>query len=204
MYYDLRNAIVRDDITEESVIRMENQRVTFHQNIQISIVQENPTATMLFPELTYMDNLCFNLGGRMREVWWRRGIKRSIRQEFEGQIESEVFETPVTRLTEKQKYQLVYTRILLQKPKVVFCIQPFQGADLEHRMYIWTLLDELLKKGISVVILAVNLADSLSIADRLIRVDAKNQQYEFASQDFASMPSLVPWQFMYKSNEKQE
>lgn len=204
MYYDLRNAIVRDDITEDSVIRMGNQRVTFHRNIHISIVQENPTVSMLFPELTYMDNLCFNLGGRMREVWWRRGIKRSIRQEFERKIDNEVFEIPVTRLTEKQKYQLVYTRILLQKPKVVFCIQPFQGADLEHRMYIWTLLDELLKKGISVVILAVNLADSLSIADRLIRVDAKNQQYEFASEDFSSMPSLVPWQFMYKSNEKQE
>lgn len=37
-------------------------------------------------------------------------------------------------------------------------------------MSIWRLLEELLDRGVAVVILAVNLADSLSLADRLIRV----------------------------------
>lgn len=203
MYYHLRNTIVQDDVTEESIVLMDNRRVNFHQNIDIGIIQELASKSMLFPELTYMDNLCFNLGSRMKSVWLRRNIRKSIRQEFQNEIEDEVFEMPISQLTEKQKYQLVYTRILLQKPKVVFCIQPFQGADLDHRMYIWTLLEGFLKKGIGVVILAVNLADTLSIADRLIRVDDKNQQYEFMNDEFAAMPSLVPWQFMYQSqNEK--
>lgn len=52
-------------------------------------------------------------------------------------------------LSEKQKYQLVYTRVFLQKPEILFCIQPFCGADLAHRMFIWSMLEKFLDKGIS-------------------------------------------------------
>lgn len=203
MYSELRNFIINDDADGVSAIRIHDKKVRMHRSPDIGIIQEFAAKTMLFPELTYMDNLCFNLGSRMPGVWLKRNIQHSIRQELKNEIEEEVFETQISHLTEKQKYQLIYMRILLQKPKVVFCIQPFQGADLDHRMYIWTLLEGLLKKGIGVVILAVNLADTLSIADRFIRIDDKNQQYEFASEEFASMPSLVPWQYLYKQQEEE-
>ena len=75
---------------------------------------------------------------------------------------------PVEELSEKQKYQLVYTRVFLQKPEILFCIQPFCGADLAHRMFIWSMLEKFLDKGISVVILSLNLSDSLAMADRLL------------------------------------
>lgn len=202
MYYEIRNAIVNQEMNDESCVRMDNKRVQFRQNIEVGIIQEFASKTMLFPHLSYMDNLCFNLSSRMSGVWFRRNIKRSIRMEFQNEISEEVYKTPISELTEKQKYQLVYKRILLQKPKVVFCVQPFQGADLDHRMYIWTLLEGFLNKGIGVVILAVNLADTLSIADRFVRVDDKNQQYEFVREEFASMPSFVPWQFLYKEQEQ--
>lgn len=202
MYYELRNAIVNNDMKNESSVRIQDKRINLHGNPEIGIIQEFAAKTMLFPELTYMDNLCFNLGGRVRSLWLRHNMTKSIRMEYKDVIPEALYDTPIEDLTERQKYQLVYTRILLQKPKVVFCIQPFQGADLDHRMYIWTLLEGFLKKGIAVVILAVNLADTLSIADRFIRVDDKNQQYEFISEEFSSMPSLVPWQFLYKEQRR--
>ncbi len=198
MYYQLRNAIVKDEVRDDCTIFFDYKKEPLHGNSKVGIIQEFASKTMLFPEMTYMDNLCFNLGSRMSGVWLKRNIRNSIRLEFKDEIEDEVFETSILDLTEKQKYQLVYTRILLQKPKVVFCIQPFQGADMNHRMYIWTLLEKLIKRGISIVILAVNLGDTLSIADRFIRVDDKNQQYEFFSDEFASMPSVVPWQYLYE------
>ena len=106
----------------------------------------------------------------------------------------------IEELSEGQKYQLVYTRILLQKPKIVFCIQPFKGADMKHRMYIWELLEKLLEKGIAVVILAVNLADTLSLADRLICIDKNKEQIEYLQEEFAALPMLAPWLYLYRED----
>ena len=39
----------------------------------------------------------------------------------------------VEDLSEKQKYQLIYSRVMLQNPQIVYCIKPFKGADLAHR-----------------------------------------------------------------------
>ncbi len=95
-------------------------------------------------------------------------------------------------LSVRQKYDLVYQRVLLQNPKVVFCVQPFQGADLEMRIHIWELLEQLLKRGAALVVLAINLADSLSLASRLIRIrqGASPEVYEQA--EFARIPFSAP------------
>ena len=98
-------------------------------------------------------------------------------------------------LSVRQKYDLVYQRVLLQNPKVVFCVQPFQGADLEMRIHIW---EQLLKRGAALVVLAINLADSLSLASRLIRIrqGASPEVYEQA--EFARIPFSAPWLDLYR------
>ena len=171
------------------------------RNRNIAIVQELPTTSMIFPEMSYLDNLCFGLDHRLKSVWLKKGIKNSIMQEFGPTLGDEIFDRPIDELSERQKYQLVYLRVLLQKPKVVFCVQPFKGADLAHRKYIWELLEMMLKKNIAVVILAVNLADSLSLADRLIRIDRDSHVVEYLQKDFASIPIIAPWLYLYQEQD---
>ena len=98
-----------------------------------------------------------------------------------------------------EKYDLVYTRVLLQRPRVAVCMQPFMNADVEQRMQIWTLMERLLEKGVAVLILAVNLADSLSLADRLIRVLDGRVQAIYGREDFASLPPSAPWHDFWAS-----
>ena len=155
----------------------------------IAVVQEDLTTNMLFPELSYFDNLCLGLANRVPGVCHSRKIKASIKQEYKEYIKEELYLKHIDELTEKQKYQLVYMRILLQKPKVVFCFQPFKGADLVHRMYIWEQLEILLRHGIAVIIVSVNLADSLTIAQRLFRISEKGAE-EIAKDDIDSMKNL--------------
>lgn len=157
----------------------------------IVVVQEEPTINMLFPELSYFDNLCLGLANRVPSVCYSRKIKASIMQEYKEYIDEELYLKQIDELTEKQKYQLVYMRILLQKPKVVFCFQPFKSADLAHRMYIWEQLEILLSHGIAVIIVSVNLADSLSIAQRLIRISVKGVE-EIPKEEFHNISS-APW-----------
>ena len=177
--------------------RMQGERVDFGKDRRIAVINERPTGTMLFPGMSYFDNLCFNMDHRIG-VWNNRKIKRSIRQEYGRILGEEVFGKDISELSEMEKYELVYTRILLQKPEVVFCVQPFKGADLAHRIRIWELNERLLENGIAVVILAVNMSDALSLADRVIRVEKKGKVSEYFRKDFATLPLNVPWHYLYE------
>lgn len=168
---------------------------------RIAIVQEQAAQTMLFPNMSYLDNLCFTLDKRFPDVWRRKRIKRSIRQEYAEMLGKEVFDLAVEQLSEKQKYELVYTRILLQSPDVVFCVQPFKGGEVSMRFRIWELLEQLLNKGIAVVILAVNLADALTVADRLIRMKRDGAAEEYQKEDFAELPVTTPWLYLYQQEQ---
>ncbi len=182
-------------------IRMEGKQVRLPNNRNIAVLKGEPAKTMLFPELNNMDNLCFGLSRRMSRVWSSRRIRDSIRQEYGKELGEAFFSLYPDQLSERQKCRLVYTRILLQRPKTVFCIQPFRGADLPHRMYIWQMLKMLLDKRIAVVILAVNLADSMSLAERLIRVSAFGVAEEIDRNEFGSLPATVSWNYLYQKDE---
>lgn len=169
---------------------------------KIAVIQKLPTQSMLFPHLSYMDNLCFTMDHRFPGIWRRRAPRAGVRREFEPLLGREVFDLPVETLTEKEKYDLIYSRILLQRPKVAVCVQPFMRADVERRMQIWKLLDRLLEKGVAVVILAVNLADSLALADRLIQVRDGRVLAVYNRSDFASLPQNTPWHDLWSAVAK--
>ena len=66
-------------------------------------------------------------------------------------------------------------------------MQSYLGAD-----------GTVLKKNIAVVILAVNLADSLALADRLIRIRNGQIQEIYDQKDFSRLPEHTPWLHLYQ------
>lgn len=165
---------------------------------ELALISADPTKTMVFQGMSYLDNLCMGLSRRVPGIWGNSRMKNSVRREYAEELGEEVFAIPVEALGEKQKYQLVYTRVLLQKPKVVVCVQPFRGADLTHRVFIWKMIEMLLDKGMAVVILTINLADSLSLADRLIRVSKEGIVQEVRKEAFGSLSVAAPWIDLYR------
>lgn len=164
----------------------------------IAIVQERLTQTMVFQSMSYMDNLCLNMDHRFPRIWLSPGMRRSIRVEYAPMLGPEVFDKSIDELTDREKYDLVFARLLLQRPKVVFLIHPFKKAGVPIRSHIWELIDRLLKQGIAVVILAVNLADSLALADRLIRLRQGRVHEVYRREDFARLPINTPWRYLYR------
>ena len=165
---------------------------------RLAVIQELPTETMIFHNMSYLDNLCFNMDHRFKRIWFAKGVKKSVAGEYGALLGEDVFYQKVEDLTQQQKYDLVYTRILLQNPRIVFCVQPFKQAEVSIRSHIWELLERFLKKGIAVVILAVNLADSLALADRLVRVKYGSVQEIYNKEDFIKLPVDTPWLYLYK------
>ena len=136
---------------------------------QTAVILEDPLNTMLFDCMPYEDNLCLTMDHRIGGMWSRGRIRKYIAKEIMGD-ELPDLRTEVKYLSVRQKYQLVYTRILLQHPDVVFCFQPWLNIDVELQDYIQALLRTFLERGIAVVIVAVNFQDALTLADRLLLV----------------------------------
>ncbi len=163
-----------------------------------ALLTERPDKSMVFPDLSYSDNLLFNIDPRIPYLRMRRGILKSVRQELSGILGNEAFDKRIPELTQKERIRLVYARVILQKPEIVFCIQPFKGADLSARLLIWELQEQLLKKGITVVVLAMNMADALSLADRVLEVDENLAVRETGRKDFGSFSSDTPWSRLFR------
>lgn len=60
-------------------------------------------------------------------------------------------------------------------------------------MYVWSMLEQFLDKGIPVVILSLNLSDSLAMADRLLILGENGEKQEIQREDFPTITSPVPW-----------
>lgn len=201
VYQDILQVLYGDKKLKKGACFILGKRVQLPASKEIAVISAEPTKTMIFDDMSYMDNLCMGLSRRMSGVW-KGNMRDSIRREYGPALGEEVFQMPVELLSEKQRYQLVYTRILLQKPKVVVCVQPFKGADLEHRVFVWKMMEMLLDKGMSVVILTINLADSMSLADRLVRIGKDGIVQEVKREEFGSLSITAPWLNLYRTEQE--
>lgn len=190
--------LLEEQKPESGQIIVDGERLKPGKDRRIAVIQELPAETMIFHNMSYLDNLCFTMDHRFSKIWSSKGMKKSIVSEYSHFLGKDVFFKRPEELTVKQKYDLVYTRILLQNPRVVFCVQPFRRAEVSIRSHIWELMERFLKKGIAVVILAVNLADSLALADRLIRIRNGTVQEVYDKKDFIKLPTNTPWLYLYK------
>lgn len=155
-----------------------------------AFIDEKPTRSNLFADMSYLDNLCFLADDRIPLFWTKRRFRRSIRREYLPLLGTVIDAASLTGLSSRDLYELVYHRILLQNPRLVFCVQPFAGIDVDQRLRIIQLVNMLRERGIAVLILAVSLSDSLQVADRLLVGKNGGILREIDRADFSSLDSV--------------
>lgn len=151
----------------------------------LAFIQENPIQTMLFKEMSYIKNLYFMVDKKRNPIFIKKSVIKSIIHEYEPIVGEEIYETNIMNMKLQSLYNLVYYRVHLCNPKIVFCVQPFAGADMYLRLHLIELINQLRKRGITVVILDVNLEDSLAIADKLIVLEKGRCSTEHSRSEFS-------------------
>lgn len=149
----------------------------------IAVIVENATENMLFWNLSYVENLYFLIDRKLKSVKNKSKVLKSIVSEYRDIVGEEIYETDLSNLGPASLYNLVYYRIHLYKPKVVFCLQPFSGADMYLRKHIADLIRELKRKGITVIVLTVSVSDTLTVADRFLVVENGSIVNELSKED---------------------
>ena len=179
VFDDLIGMLLAERPAASGAVFVNGKPLSQTQAREIAIVREQPETSMIFEEMNYFDNLCITADHRLSAIWSSRRLRSGIRRDIERRVDAELFDTPVSKLTRRQRYDLVFSRVLLQRPRAVFLVQPFLGADMNMRAHIREQLAQLMDAGIAVVILAVNLAESLAFSSRLIRIEPDgNHSYE--------------------------
>lgn len=135
---------------------------------QVAYIPENPVEETLFYNVSYLENLTFLIDRKLKRRIIPHRVLRSIKEEYRLLAGDEIEAKDLWGLEMKSLYNLVYYRLLIYNPKVVFIMQPFSHADMYLRGRIIELINLLKEKEIAVVILAVSISDTLKVTDRLL------------------------------------
>ena len=137
------------------------------QDQRVAYIAENPSQMMLFQDMSYLRNLTFCLPRQIDSWFRRRSIYRSLRRELTPELGA-VFDKDIRDLNTQEKYALIFRRVLLQQPRVVFFEQPFWGNDVLLQQYIERQVQLLLAQRIAVVVLIVGIYDAFPLAERTL------------------------------------
>lgn len=184
---DMMELMTGDLVPDEGKLLLDGEdflKNTRQLGKSLCFIKENPIQSMLLPEMSYIDNLCFPLDRKQPLLWLDSRIKKGVVQEYAPLIGEDIYATDITYLSPLSLYNLIYYRVHLYHPKVVICAQPFAGADMYLRHHLIHLINELRARKITVIILAVSLSDSLKVADRLLTIEQGRLNKEYSSEEF--------------------
>ena len=155
-------------------IYLDGRKITCPAGRKIAVIPPSPEKSLLFPDMSYMDNLCMTVDERVKNVWSSGRIRRSLRKEIGDQLDESLFDVNVKLLTAEEKKELVYRRIMLQKPSVVMIVQPFRASGFASRRHTVGLIRHLIERGTAVVLVSAGMTDAIMITDNIIQVSAKS------------------------------
>ncbi len=150
-----------------------------------SFVPANPVSSSLFPNMSYIDNLTLkNCSRKMPQFWLSKRYRRYVAEEYKKRIGSAVNASTILSLSQRELYELIYRRIEIEHPKILFIVQPFNRMDMYQRIRILEYIADLQRRGITIVILAISLSDSLQVASRLVLLQNHRIEQEFTPDRF--------------------
>ena len=151
------------------------------------ILSKDSTEKNLFKDLSYLDNLIFMLDRRLKKSIIKNSVRRSICREYKDVIGLAINEKNLKNLTFIELIKLVYYKVLIYKPKLVYCIQPLARGDMLARVRILGLIKELMSAGISVLIVSTNCSDLLEVSDRVLFIENGKIKASYDKEEFHSI-----------------
>ena len=160
-------------------------------NRKLALIGPKPYETLLFPQLPVIDNIIFASDQKIRHLWLHPKRRRAIAKELEGEFGKSIYKSSLFNLDRETLYKIVYQKILMQRPQFVCVVQPFASVDMYQRIQLISYFDAFKKKGISVLVLAVSLSDTLQIADRLLIVAGGKVERILMRNEFAQFGGIA-------------
>ncbi len=157
----------------------------------ISLIAAKPYESLLFPQLSVIDNLYFTSDEKIRHLWLRPRRRRAIAKELEPIFGKDLYKSSLHDLTQETLHTIVYQRVLMQRPSFVCAVQPFASVDMFQRISLIRYFDAFKKRGMTSLILAVSLSDTLQVADRLVILSEGRVQRVLTRSEFSQYGGIA-------------
>lgn len=131
------------------------------------VLDNNPTETFLFSEMSYLENLCFLLDRKLRKRILKPSYLSSVRNEYARRVGDVIDAGDIRSLSLKEKYGLVYNKIRLFHPEILVILKPFAYGDMHCRNYILEQIRELKEMGLCILLVTNYITDCLYISDHI-------------------------------------
>ncbi|MDR2902961.1 MAG: ATP-binding cassette domain-containing protein [Clostridiales bacterium] len=137
----------------------------------VGLVCENPAERTLFKDWSVVENLFFMMSYKIKWMWAKPRIRKSIIQEYYQKFGDMIFAQRLTDADAATLFKIIYYRWHLYAPKILICVKPFTGLDVYLRNLLQTLMEELTRKGIAIIVLSSNITESYVLGDRVLLFD---------------------------------
>jgi ribose transport system ATP-binding protein len=137
---------------------------------RISFISESPTRSMIFGEMSCMDNLCMRMAERAPSLWLGSASRRIIMDDYREMTGDDIDADPADGLPAESLYRLVYLREYIYRPQLLVLEKPFLETDVRLRHLILSLITMFRDRGTSILILDSSMSDSGVVADRTLSV----------------------------------
>lgn len=147
---------------------------------RIAFVVENPADTMIFRDLSAIENLCLPSSRKASGFWLNPTYLASCLKEYGPYFGSDALTKYPDDLTVIDRHKLVYCRWHLYKPAVVVCIKPYSSVNKTLEEISALFIGKLRRKGIAVLILTSSASEAersdrrILINQRIVTPDQRN------------------------------
>ena len=137
----------------------------------IALVTEDRKVDGLLPDMTIRPNLTVN---NLRLIangpLLRRRRERRVANEYSEKlnIQAPSIETMVTSLSGGNQQKVVLGRVLLGEPKILLLDEPTKGVDIGAKNEIYRIMLDLVREGISIIMISSELPELLAMCDRFV------------------------------------
>jgi D-xylose transport system ATP-binding protein len=137
----------------------------------IVLLTEDRRANGIIPALSIRENATIVSIGRL----FKNGIiKKSREAKIIGDfieklnIKAPNIETKIKNLSGGNQQKVVMSKWLMQKPKIMILDEPTRGIDIGAKYEIYNIINELVRGGVSVIMISSELPELLGMCDRFL------------------------------------
>ncbi|MHA8050847.1 sugar ABC transporter ATP-binding protein [Aquirufa sp. ROCK-SH2] len=175
---------------DEGEMVLNGQHVEFNKpkdaiDAGIAYVSEDRKAMGFIPEFSIRENITLSVLSDLQNLGF-------IPLDLEQEIASEhISKLKIKHLSEHQKVEnlsggnqqkVVFAKILQQSPNLLILDEPTRGIDVQAKFEIYTLMNQMVSEGKSIILISSDLPELMHLSDRVL-VISKGKQTAILSKD---------------------
>jgi ABC-type sugar transport system ATPase subunit len=137
----------------------------------IGLVPESRKEEALFPEQSVKFNITLKvLQAFLHGLTYKPEVENTITKEYVDKmaIKTPTFVQTLGNLSGGNQQKVVIGRWLATKPKILILDEPTRGVDVGAKAEIYAIMNDLVKQGVSIIMISSELPEVINMADRVI------------------------------------